>query len=65
MQEMAEYLISNGADPNLGRNPPLHYAARFGRPQMVQLLLRHGADVLKVHAENKKKETALDATQTP
>jgi ankyrin repeat protein len=51
---MAEYLISNGADPNLGRNPPLHYAARFGRPQMVQLLLRHGADVLKVHAEKKK-----------
>ena len=53
MQEMAEYLISNGADPNLGRNPPLHYAARFGRPQMVQLLLRHGADVLKVRRKQR------------
>lgn len=60
-QDMAEYLISNGADPNLGRNPPLHYAARFGRPQMVQLLLRHGADALKVDGENK---TALDQARS-
>ena len=60
-QEMAEYLITNGADPNLGRNPPLHYAARFGRPQMVQLLLKHGADVLKVDGENK---TALDQARS-
>ena len=52
---------SNGADPNLGRNPPLHYAARFGRPQMVQLLLRHGADALKVDGENK---TALDQARS-
>lgn len=36
--EMAELLIDAGADPNLGRNPPLHYAARFGRAAMVQVL---------------------------
>eukprot|EP00281_Chroomonas_sp_CCMP1168_P023113 CAMPEP_0206233448 /NCGR_PEP_ID=MMETSP0047_2-20121206/11995_1 /ASSEMBLY_ACC=CAM_ASM_000192 /TAXON_ID=195065 /ORGANISM="Chroomonas mesostigmatica_cf, Strain CCMP1168" /LENGTH=449 /DNA_ID=CAMNT_0053657333 /DNA_START=37 /DNA_END=1384 /DNA_ORIENTATION=+ len=42
--EMAELLLESGADPNIGRNPPLHYAARFGRATMVQLLLKHGAD---------------------
>eukprot|EP00960_Hanusia_phi_P070532 767330-Hanusia_phi.AAC.6 len=60
-EDMAEYLILNGADPNLGRNPPLHYAARFGRPKMVELLLRHGAEPLKVDLEGK---TALDQARS-
>jgi len=38
--EMAELLIDAGADPNLGRNPPLHYAARFGRSAMVQVIIQ-------------------------
>jgi ankyrin repeat protein len=38
--EMAELLIDAGADPNLGRNPPLHYAARFGRSAMVQVIVQ-------------------------
>ena len=42
---MAEYLISNGADPNLGRNPPLHYAARLGQLRSAQYLLEMGAEV--------------------
>jgi E3 ubiquitin-protein ligase HECTD1 len=35
--EMAEILLARGADPNAGRNPPLHYAARFGRPGMCKV----------------------------
>lgn len=55
--EMAELLIDAGADPNLGRNPPLHYAARFGRASMVQVLLARGADPMLPDAESK---TALE-----
>ena len=35
--EMAEMLLARGADANAGRNPPLHYAARFGRPGMCKV----------------------------
>ena len=35
--EMAELLLARGADANAGRNPPLHYAARFGRPGMCKV----------------------------
>jgi E3 ubiquitin-protein ligase HECTD1 len=35
--EMAEMLLARGADANTGRNPPLHYAARFGRPGMCKV----------------------------
>lgn len=43
--EMVEYLASRGADVNRGlRSSSLHYAACFGRPQIVRILLRHGAN---------------------
>lgn len=48
--EIAKYLLSNGADPNLaeGRYAPrgiaLHAAARLNNYEMAKLLLEHGAD---------------------
>jgi len=43
--EMVEYLINKGADVNKGqRSSSLHYAACFGRVNIVKLLLRHGAN---------------------
>ncbi|GIV20395.1 MAG: hypothetical protein KatS3mg023_2146 [Armatimonadota bacterium] len=53
---VAEYLLNRGADPNIGatltvenlRGPtftPLTLAARYGGPNMVSLLLKHGAKV--------------------
>lgn len=44
-QEMVEFLCSQGADVNKGqRSSSLHYAACFGRPGVVKVLLRHGAN---------------------
>ncbi|XP_064621516.1 E3 ubiquitin-protein ligase HECTD1-like isoform X2 [Lineus longissimus] len=44
-QEMVEFLCERGADVNRGlRSSSLHYAACFGRPQIVKTLLRHGAN---------------------
>ena len=43
--EMCEYLASKGADVNRGqRSSSLHYAACFGRANIVKILLRHGAN---------------------
>ncbi|RWS30867.1 E3 ubiquitin-protein ligase HECTD1-like isoform X10 [Leptotrombidium deliense] len=44
-QEMVEFLCDRGADVNKGqRSSSLHYAACFGRPGVVKVLLRHGAN---------------------
>ena len=44
-QEMVEFLCEKGADVNKGqRSSSLHYAACFGRPGVVKVLLRHGAN---------------------
>ncbi len=48
--EVATFLMSVGAEVNLiplgfdYSGTPLHYAAFQGRAEMVELLLRHGAD---------------------
>lgn len=43
--EMVEYLASKGGDVNKGqRSSSLHYAACFGRANIVKILLRHGAN---------------------
>ena len=56
--EMAEYLASKGADVNKGqRSSSLHYAACFGRANIVKILLRHGANPDLRDEEGK---TALD-----
>ena len=40
-----EYLLEHGADVNRGlKSSSLHYAACFGRPNIVKLLLQCGAD---------------------
>ncbi|KAL8608279.1 hypothetical protein ACOMHN_042146 [Nucella lapillus] len=44
-QEMVEFLCERGADVNRGlRSSSLHYAACFGRPQIVKTLLAFGAN---------------------
>jgi ankyrin repeat protein len=48
--EMAEFLLQKGADPNLygsSSEGPLHRAATYDHVEMVELLLRHGADITK------------------
>ena len=43
--EMVEYLATKGGDINKGqRSSSLHYAACFGRSNIVKILLRHGAN---------------------
>ncbi|HET9495982.1 MAG TPA: ankyrin repeat domain-containing protein [Chloroflexia bacterium] len=44
-QEIAELLLSHGADPNAGQggNTPLHGAVQFGQTALVEWLLRNGA----------------------
>ncbi|KAG4033313.1 hypothetical protein MFRU_005g03250 [Monilinia fructicola] len=48
--EMARFLLERGADPNLcGKDEgPLHGAAIYDHPEMLQLLLKHGADIARV-----------------
>lgn len=53
-----EFLCGHGADVNKGqRSSSLHYAACFGRPNVVKTLLRHGANVTLRDEEGK---TPLD-----
>ena len=41
-QEMVEFLCDRGADVNRGlRSSSLHYAACFGRPQIVKVIIKH------------------------
>jgi E3 ubiquitin-protein ligase HECTD1 len=55
---MVEYLARKGADVNKGqRSSSLHYAACFGRSNVVKILLRHGANPDLRDEEGK---TALD-----
>ena len=43
--EMVEYLAARGGDINKGqRSSSLHYAACFGRANIVKILLHHGAN---------------------
>ncbi|CAL2040217.1 unnamed protein product [Caenorhabditis brenneri] len=43
--EMVQYLCDKGADVNKGhKSSSLHYAACFGRPDVVKLLLQRGAN---------------------
>jgi E3 ubiquitin-protein ligase HECTD1 len=45
-REMIEYLCRRGADVNRGqRSSSLHYAACFGRPSIVRLLIKYGGNV--------------------
>ncbi|PQE25044.1 ankyrin 23 unc44 protein [Rutstroemia sp. NJR-2017a BVV2] len=48
--EMAEFLLQKGADPNLyssSSEGPLHQAAKYDHVEMLELLLKHGADIAK------------------
>ena len=52
---VAKVLLSRGADMSLGTRDsgftPLHGAAFQGQPQMIRLLLEHGADPLDRHVD--------------
>lgn len=48
---VAERLIALGADVNKPGWSPLHYAATGGHPRMIELLLRHGAQI-DAHSPN-------------
>ncbi|CAF4731754.1 unnamed protein product, partial [Rotaria magnacalcarata] len=55
---MIEYLCRRGADVNRGqRSSSLHYAACFGRPSIVRLLLKYGGNV---DLRDEDGRTALD-----
>ena len=43
--EAAKFLLENGANPNLGFNPPLIEAIKKKNPQIAHLLIKHGAKV--------------------
>ena len=56
--DMVEYLCRRGADVNRGqRSSSLHYAACFGRPSIVRLLLSYGGNVDQRDEDGR---TALD-----
>ena len=57
--QTAGLLIQAGAGPNLKRHDgqrALHFAAKSGTPECVELLLKHGADI---NAAAYGKDTAL------
>ncbi|CAF2541147.1 unnamed protein product [Rotaria sp. Silwood2] len=57
-REMVEYLCRHGADVNRGqRSSSLHYAACFGRPPIVRILLKYGANI---DLRDEDGRTALD-----
>lgn len=45
--DIAEYLLQNGADPNMeiATLTPLHFAIRRQQPEMVNILIKYGANV--------------------
>ena len=56
LPDMVNYLLNNGADPNLGNNEgkmPLHIAIENNNIDMVRALLEHGADPDSVNPEGK------------
>ena len=60
-EDMVDYLLNHGADPNKGASwkgnqRPIHVAAMYGHVEIIQDLLRHGA---KIDACTSAKETAL------
>lgn len=58
-EEMVEFLLGSGADPNVSNskeNTPLMVAAHRGEQRMVEMLLRAGADP---NARNADSQTAL------
>ncbi|XP_059621039.1 ankyrin repeat and KH domain-containing protein mask isoform X3 [Phlebotomus argentipes] len=54
--EVADYLIKNGADIELGASTPLMEAAQEGHLDLVKFLLENNADV---HAQTQTGDTAL------
>ncbi|CAF3546281.1 unnamed protein product [Rotaria sordida] len=57
-REMVEYLCRRGADVNRGqRSSSLHYAACFGRPSIVRILIKYGANI---DLRDEDGRTALD-----
>ncbi|CAF3371074.1 unnamed protein product [Rotaria sp. Silwood1] len=57
-REMVEYLCRRGADVNRGqRSSSLHYAACFGRPSIVRILLKYGGNI---DLRDEDGRTALD-----
>jgi ankyrin repeat protein len=56
--EMVEYLCRRGVDVNRGqRSSSLHYAASFGHPSIIRLLLKYGGNV---DLRDEDGRTALD-----
>jgi ankyrin repeat protein len=55
--EMARLLLENGANPNghtrVGRVSCLHRAVLAGNPEIVELLLKFGADPLAIDLDNR------------
>lgn len=56
-REVVAYLLERGADPNAGRE--LVLACAKGNPEIVKLLVEHGADIHRVFGE--KKEPRINA----
>ena len=54
--EIARQLLEHGADPNDDQAPPLTIAAESGQTRVVQLLIKHEADV---NAQDPQGNTAL------
>lgn len=57
--EVTEFLLENGADPNIAticKEYPLHLAAEIGSLDIVKALVKHGA---KVNCVNRDRETPL------
>lgn len=62
---VAEFLLDNGANPNICDNDswhPVHSAACWGHPEILDMLVQHGADV---KAETKIGETPYDICEDP
>ncbi|PQE06837.1 ankyrin 2,3 unc44 protein [Rutstroemia sp. NJR-2017a WRK4] len=65
--EMAEFLLQKGADPNIYGDyldGPLHQAAAYDHVEMLELLLQHGADIMKNADELTVLEKAIIYSRT-